>query len=246
MVLALVEETPDMMLAEIAAHLESEHGLRVSQSTVWRFFHRRGITFKKTAHASEQQRPDVLQRRRAWFEAQPALDPDRLVFVDETGASTKMARRCGRALHGHHCHAPVPYGHRKTTTFLGALRLSGATAPMVLDGAMHGASFLAYVDKVQVPTLKPGDIVVMANLPAHRSAAVREAIHRAGAELRFLPPYSPDLNPIEMAFSKFEAYLKRRAARTVTELWEAIGHATDIFTPTECQNYFAAAGYDRV
>ena len=117
---------------------------------------------------------------------------------------------------------------------------------MVLDGAMHGASFLAYVDKVLVPTLKLGDIVVMDNLPAHRSAAVCEAIHRAGAELRFPPPDSPDLNPIEMAFSKFKADLKRRAARTVTELWEAIGHAIDIFTPAECQNYFAAAGYDRV
>ena len=146
-VLALVEETPDMTLVEIAAHLESEHGLRVSQSTVWRFFHRRGITFKKTAHASEQQRPDVLQRRRAWFEAQPVLDPDRLVFVDETGASTKMARRCGRALRGHRCRAPVPHGHWKTTTFVGALRLSGMTAPMVLDGAMHGAAFLAYVEE---------------------------------------------------------------------------------------------------
>ena len=245
-VLALVEETPGMTLAEIAAHLESEHGVRVSQSTVWRFFHRRGITFKKTAHASEQQRPDVLRRRRAWFETQPDLDPGKLVFVDETGASTKMARRCGRALRGHRRRAPVPHGHWKTTTFVGALRLSGTTAPMVLDGAMHGAAFLAYVDKVLVPTLEPGDIVVMDNLSAHRSAAVREAIHRVGAELRFLPPYSPDLNPIEMAFSKFKADLKRRAARTVTELWEAIGHATDIFTPDECENYFTAAGYDRV
>ena len=154
-VLALVEETPDMTLAEIAAHLESEHGLRVSQSTVWRFFHRRGITFKKSAHASEQQRPDVLQRRRAWFETQPNLDPDRLVFVDETGASTKMARRSGRALRGHRRRAPVPHGHWKTTTFVGAFRLSGMTAPMVLDGAMHGAAFLAYVKKVLVPRLSP-------------------------------------------------------------------------------------------
>ena len=118
------------------------------------------------------------------------------------------------------------------------------TAPMVLDGAMHGAAFLAYVDKVLVPTLEPGDIVVMDNLAAHRSAAVRKAIHRVGAELRFLPPYSPDLNPIEMAFSKFEVYLKRRAARTVNELWDAIGHAIDIFTLAECEDYFAAAGYD--
>ena len=245
-VLVLLEETPDMTLAEITVHLESEHGVRVSQSTVWRFFLRRGITFKKTAHASEQQRPDVLQRRRAWFEAQPVLDLDRLVFVDETGASTKMARRSGRALRGHRCRAPVPHGHWKTTTFVGAFRLNGTTAPMVLDGAMHGAAFLAYVDQVLVPTLEPGDIVVMDNLAAHRSAAVREAIRRAGAELRFLPPDSPDLNPIEMAFSKFKADLKRRAARTVTELWEAIGQATDIFSPVECQNYFAAAGYDRV
>ena len=244
-VLALVEETPDMTLAEIAVHLESAHGVRVSQSTVWRFFHRRGITFKKTAHASEQQRPDVLRRRRAWFDAQPDLDPEQLVFVDETGASTKMARRCGRAPRGHRCRASVPHGHWKTTTFVGALRLSGMTAPMVLDGAMHGAAFLAYVEQVLVPTLKPGDIVVMDNLPAHRSAAVRDAIRRAGAELRFLPPYSPDFNPIEMAFSKFKADLKRRAARTVTELWEAIGQATNIFTPDECENYFAAAGYDR-
>ena len=110
----------------------------------------------------------------------------------------------------------------------------------------HGAAFLAYVEQVLVPTLEPGGIVVMDNLAAHRSTAVREAIHRARAELRFLPPYSPDFNPIEMAFSKFKADLKRRAARTVTELWEAIGHATDIFTPAECGNYFAVAGYDRV
>ena len=137
----------------------------------------------------------MLRRRRAWFDAQPDLDPEQLVFVDETGASTKMARRCGRAPRGHRCRASVPHGHWKTTTFVGALRLSGMTAPMVLDGAMHGAAFLAYVEQVLVPTLKPGDIVVMDNLPAHRSAAVRDAIRRAGAELRFLPPYSPDFNP---------------------------------------------------
>ena len=169
-VLALVEETPDMMLAEIAAHLEGEHGLRVSQSTVWRFFHRRGITFKKTAHASEQQRPDVLQRRRAWFEAQPALDPDRLVFVDETGASTKMARRCGRALRGHRCRAPVPHGHWKTTTFVGALRLSGMTAPMVLDGAMHGAAFLAYSDSLAADLRCIPVVSQAARIPFNRSS----------------------------------------------------------------------------
>ena len=124
------------------------------------------------------------------------LEPERLVFIDETGASSKMARRGGR------CRAPVPHGHWRTATFVGALRLHGMTAPMVLDGAMNGAAFLAYVQQILVPTLPPGDIVVVDNLPAHKPFAVRHAIESAGAELCFLPPYSPDFNPIEMAFSK--------------------------------------------
>jgi transposase len=173
------------------------------------------------------------------------LQPERLVFIDETGASTKMARRYGRALRGERCRAPVPHGHWKTTTLVGALRLEGMTAPMVLDGAMHGAAFLAYVEQVLAPTLIPGDIVIMDNLPAHKPAAVRRAIEAAGSELRFLPPYSPDFNPIEMAFSKLKAFLKKTAARTVNDLWDAIAIGIDTFTPTECQNYFAAAGYDR-
>ena len=186
-----------------------------------------------------------MRRRRAWFEAQPDLEPERLVFIDETGASTKMARRYGRAPRGQRCQAPVPHGHWKTTTFVGALRLEGMTAPMVLDGAMHGAAFLAYVEQVLAPTLSPGDIVIMDNLPAHKPVVVRQAIETAGAELRFLPPYSPDLNPIEMAFSKLKAFLKKTAARTVDDLWDAIALGIDAFTPTECENYFAAAGYDR-
>ena len=172
------------------------------------------------------------------------MEPERLVFIDETGASTKMARRYGRAPRGQRCRAPVPHGHWKTTTFVGALRLHGMTAPMVLDGAMHGAAFLAYVEQVLVPTLGPGDIVVMDNLPAHKPVAVRHAIEAAGAELRFLPPYSPDFNPIEMAFSKLKAFLKKIAARTMDDLRDAIATGIDTFTPSECQNYFAAAGYD--
>jgi transposase len=172
------------------------------------------------------------------------LEPARLVFIDETGASTKMARRYGRSLRGERCRAPVPHGHWKTTTFVGALRLEGMTAPMVLDGAMHGAAFLAYVEQVLVPTLTPGDIVIMDNLPAHKSVAVRHTIEAAGAELRFLPPYSPDFNPIEMAFSKLKAFLKKTAARTVDDLWDAIAQGIDTFSPIECQNYFAAARYD--
>jgi transposase len=186
----------------------------------------------------------VLSRRRAWFAAQPELDPERLVFLDETGASTKMARRHGRAPRGERLRMSVPHGHWKTTTFIGGLRLSGMTAPMVLDGPMTGAWFLAYVQQVLVPTLQPGDIVILDNLPAHKGAAAREAVEAAGARLLFLPPYSPDFNPIENAFSKLKALLRRAAARTVDDLWCAIATIIDTYTPQECSNYFTAAGYE--
>lgn len=155
-----------------------------------------------------------------------------------------MARLHGRAPRGQRLRASVPHGHWKTTTFVGALRLSGMTAPMVLDGPMDGAWFLAYVEQVLIPTLSPGDVVILDNLPAHKGAAVRAAIEAAGASLLFLPPYSPDFNPIENAFSKFKAYLRKAAARTVDQLWSAIADAIDAYTPQECANYFTAAGYD--
>ena len=182
--------------------------------------------------------------RELWFEGQLHLDPDKLVFIDESGASTKMARLCGRALRGERCRASVPHGHWKTTTFTAGLRHDGLIAPMVLDGPMDGAAFLAYVEQVLVPELRPGDIVVMDNLPAHKVTGVREAIETAGATLRYLPPYSPDFNPIEMAFSKLKALLRKAAARTIPDLWNAIANALDAFTAQECQNYFAASGYD--
>lgn len=199
---------------------------------------------KKSAHALEQERPDVLKRRQAWFDSQLDLDPAKLVFIDETGLSTKMARLRGRAPCGERCRAGVPHGHWKTTTFTGALRLTGMTAPFVYDGAMNGAVFLAYVDQVLVPTLKPGDTVVMDNLPAHKISGVREAIEKAGATLTFLPPYSPDFNPIENAFAKLKALLRKAAERTVTGLWNTVGDLIDQFTPAECANYFRAAGYE--
>ena len=183
-------------------------------------------------------------RREAWFEDQLDHDPNTLVFIDETGASTKMARRHGRAPRGERLRASVPHGHWKTTTFVGGLRLSGMTAPMVLDGPMTSDWFLAYVEQILVPTLRPGDIVILDNLAAHKGAAVQRAIEAAGACIRFLPPYSPDLNPIENAFAKFKAALRKAAARTVDQLWEAIAQAIDTYSPTECANYFAAAGYD--
>ena len=155
-----------------------------------------------------------------------------------------MARMYGRAPRGERCRAPVPHGHWKITTFVGALRLDGVAAPMTLDGAMSKAAFLAYVEQVLVPTLRPGDVVVMDNLPAHKPLAVRKAIEAAGAELRLLPPYSPDFNPIELAFAKIKASLKKAAVRTLPDLWDAIRDAIDAVKPDECANFFTACGYE--
>jgi transposase len=186
----------------------------------------------------------VLARREAWFENQPDLDPARLVFIDETGASTKMARLRGRCLRGERLRSGIPHGHWKTTTFVAGLRLGGFTAPMVLDGPMTGAWFLAYTEQILVPTLRPGDVVILDNLPAHKGQKVRAAIEQRGASLLLLPPYSPDFNPIENAFAKLKALLRKAAERTIDGLWTTIGRLLDLFTPQECANYFAAAGYE--
>lgn len=138
----------------------------------------------------------------------------------------------------------MPHGHWKTTTFVGALRLPGVTVPMVLDGPMNGAWFLAYVQQVLAPTLKPGDIVIMDNLATHKSTPVRDAFETVGARLLFLPPYSPDLNPIENAFAKLKALLRKTAARSIDQLWDAIARIIQTYSPHECANDFAAAGYD--
>ena len=155
-----------------------------------------------------------------------------------------MARRRGRAPKGQRLRVGIPQGHWKTTTFVAGLRLTGMMAPFVLDGPMNRAAFLVYVRRVLVPELRPGDIVILDNLPAHKGSRVREAIEAVGASLLYLPPYSPDFNPIENAFAKLKALLRKAAERTVEGLWTAIGRLIDVFTPTECANYFAAAGYD--
>ncbi len=152
---------------------------------------------KKTAHASEQERPDVLKRREEWFDGQLDLDPERLVFIDETWASTNMARVRGRAPKGERLGASIPHGRWKTTTFVAGLRLTGMVAPMVLDGPNNGLSFQAYVDQVLVPAITPGDIVIMDNLGSHKRPNARASIEAAGGRLLHLPPYSPDFNPIE-------------------------------------------------
>jgi transposase len=199
---------------------------------------------KKTARAAEQDRPDVLKRRWDWFEGQLDLDPAKLVFIDETWASTNMARTHGRAPKGERLRAGIPHGHWKTTTFVAGLRHTGMVAPMVLDGPIDGATFRAYVERVLVPELRPGDVVILDNLGSHKGPHVRAAIEAVGARLLHLPPYSPDFNPIEQAFAKLKALLRKAAERSVDGLWDAIASILDTFTPAECANYFAAAGYD--
>jgi transposase len=166
------------------------------------------------------------------------------VFIDETWASTNMARRYGRAPRGERLRAAVPHGHWKTTTFVAGLRLDGVVAPLVLDGPINAAAFEAYVEQFLAPTLQPGDIVVMDNLSSHKGPKVRALIEVVGAKLLYLLPYSPDFNPIEKLFSKLKALLRKAAERTVDGLWRVIGESLDRFTPRECANYFEAAGYE--
>ena len=173
----------------------------------------------------------------------PGLDAERLVFLDETWASTDMTRRYGRSPRGQRLIMPVPHGHWKTTTFVAALRSDGLTAPMVVDGAINGELFEAYVRQQLVPTLKPGDVVVMDNLACHKRAGVREAVEGAGCRLLYLPPYSPDLNPIEPAFAKLKALLRRAEERAVEGLWRLLGRLLDEFGPAECRNYIRHCGY---
>ena len=174
---------------------------------------------------------------------QPRLDAPRLVFIDETAVTTKMVRHHGRSPRGERLISNVPHGHWKTLTLIAALRIDGLTAPHVIDGAMDGPSFLAYVEQVLVPALRKNDTVFMDNLRTHKIAGVREAIEAAGAKVRYLPAYSPDLNPIEMAFSKLKTALRKGAARTVKALLKLIGKLIKTFAPEECANYFRHAGY---
>ena len=178
-----------------------------------------------------------------WKQQQRQLDPDRLVFIDETGTSTNMARRRGRCPRGQRLIGKVPHGHWKITTFVAALRCNAVTAPFVIDEPMNGEIFAVYLEQCLVPTLRPNDIVVMDNLPVHKSDNVRRIIEAAGATLVYLPPYSPDLNPIEMAFAKLKAHLRKAAERSMPALWDRIGSILQLFSPDECANYFSHAGY---
>lgn len=185
----------------------------------------------------------MAEARRRWIEEQGLLDTTKLVFLDETSANTKMTRLYGRCTRGERLFARVPFGRWRTVTFVGALRCTGMTAPMIIEGAMNGKAFLAYVRQCLVPTLKRGDIVVMDNLLVHKTPGVREAIEGAGARLEYLPPYSPDLNPIEMPFSKLKAWLRKLSRRTIATLSRAIGEFVPTVTKPQARNYFRHAGY---
>ena len=193
--------------------------------------------------ASEQGRPDVALHRKRWQQRQATIDPDRLVFIDETWTKTNMAPLRGWCRSGHRLIDRVPNARWRTLTFVAALRHDGITAPCLFDGPINGESFLAYVTQVLVPTLRPRDIVVMDNLGSHKSKAVRDALRSAGARRLFLPAYSPDLNPIEQVFSKLKTLLRKARARTCEAVASAIGDLLPTFQSDECTNYFRHAGY---
>jgi transposase len=188
----------------------------------------------------------VARRRQQWKRYQGKIDSQRLVFIDETGAKTNMTRTRGRCARSQRLVAKVPHGRWKTLSFIGALRCDRMTAPCVVDGAVNARNFLAYVRQVLVPTLRPGDVVIMDNLRSHKGKAIRAAIRGAGAKLFFLPPYSPDLNPIEQVFAKLKALLRKACERTVEATWKKIGELLDAFTAEECSNYLANSGYAAV
>jgi transposase len=206
----------------------------------------RSLASKKSVVAGERDRPDVARRRAQWAKYQDRVELERLVFIDETWTRTDMAPLRGWAPRGRRLTSKVPHGRWKTMTFLAALRHDRIDAPWFLEGPINGDNFRLYVEKVLLPTLRPGDLVIMDNLGSHKGKAVRHLIRSAGAKVFFLPKYSPDLNPIEQVFAKLKHFLRKAAARTVETVCAAIGEILRAFTPEECANYFANSGYRRI
>ena len=242
-ILERIAQQPDLPLRALLAELH-DRGLKVSYFAVWNIVDRAGLSYKKKSlHASEQGRPNVARRRLQWQQRQDQVDAKRLVFIDETWAKTNMTPIRGRCPVGQRLVAKVPHGHRKTLTFVAALRGDGIYAPCLLDQSINAVSFRTYVEQFLVPTLRPGDVVVMDNLSSHKGKAIRKAIQAAGAKLIFLPPYSPDLNPIEQVFAKLKTLLRKANVRTIEAVTEAIGKLLDEYTVAECANYLVNSGY---
>ena len=222
----------------------------LSKSTALRLvigFTASGSAIKKTLLAAEQHRPDVARARRLWItRRQPFMGEalERLVFIDETSLNTKLVKTSGWAPLGDRLVDHAPFGHWNTQTFIAALRHDRLTAPWVIKGAINRTLFDTYVETQLAPTLTPGDVVILDNLSSHKSAYAAQVLRSVGAWFLFLPPYSPDLNPIEMAFAKLKALIRKAAARSYDELWAATGTVCDLFSNDECINYFKAAGYE--
>jgi len=243
-ILDLIGEQRDLTLNELVSILRKRR-ISASRSALSRFFARHGITFKKKSlRAEERKRADVARARRRWIREQGWLDTTRLVFIDETAITTNMVRLDGWSPRGERLVADAPMGHWETVTFIAGLRQTGIVAPMVIKGAMNGQAFLAYVEQCLAPTLKPGDVVVADNVSFHKVAGVEEALRAVGASLRYLPQYSPDLNPIESVFHPVKTRLRKAAERTIEGLHRCIRSYIRTLDPAECRRHFRNAGYD--
>lgn len=235
----LITARPDATLAELREALSTAAAL----STIWRAIDRRALTVKKTVHADEQRRADVAAHRRKWQTWQPLRDVRQYIFLDECGVTTDLLRRYGRSPRGTRLHDHTPCSHWQTHTIVAGLRLDGLSAAAVFDGPLDSSMFQAYVDQVLVPTLRPGDVVVLDNLAVHKQPDIQRAIETAGAHLRFLPPYSPDFNPIDQAFAKLKAFLRAARPRSFDQVCDLVATALRLFSPTECANYIRHSGY---
>jgi len=239
---------PDTTLDELTVALREECSVEAHRSSVGRLLQRLHLSHKKKdLRASERERPDVAEERSFWTTfRRPFMrnNIERLVFIDETSLKTNMVKASGWAPVGERLIDHAPAGHWNTQTFIMALRHDGVHAPGITDGSMDMGTFDLYVERMLAPALRRGDIVILDNLAAHRSARAAEILESVGARFSFLPRYSPDLNPIEMAFSKLKALMRKIAARTYDDLWRAVGEVFGLFTPQECGNYLAAAGYE--
>ncbi|MEM9289502.1 MAG: IS630 family transposase [Pseudomonadota bacterium] len=237
-----LRQEPHLSLHRLKDELAAR-GVSVSHNTVWTFLRREGLRLKKSLFAIEQARRDVAYARKRWKAWQHRFDPRRLVFIDETWIRTNMAPIRGWGQKGKRLKGYAPHGKWRTLTFIGALRHDQLTAPCVFDGPINGICFCSYVEQLLIPTLQPGDIVILDNLGSHKSKTVRAMIKQAGARLWFLPKYSPDLNPIEQAFSKIKHWMRFAQKRTIEDTWRHVGKVTKAFGPEECANYFRNAGY---
>ncbi|HEX2801998.1 MAG TPA: IS630 family transposase [Phenylobacterium sp.] len=224
----------------------AERGIKTQPRAVWVFLHAEDLSFKKTLFPQEQTRPDVARKRERWKAYQGRIAPQRLVFIDETWVKTNMAPLRGWGPKGRRLKGYAPYGHWKTLTFIAALRHDRIDAPWVIDGPINGELFGLYIEQILAPTLSPGDVVVLDNLGSHKGKAARAAVRARGAHLIFLPPYSPDLNPIEQVFSKLKHLMRKAQPRDVEATWRKVGQLLDLFSPQECANYLVNSGYASV